>query len=89
MENYISDLQTVLNYLRNRRILTVVSPYRTLLLMIENRIQVISQTSRYSLSIEEFLDLYQESRFVLLEEGTSDIEAILEKDAEYYSWRHK
>lgn len=89
MNECICDLQQALAYLRNRRILALDAPTRTLILMIENRIQVITQSSRFSLSIEEFLDLYQDNRFWLLEEGTNDIEVALERDAEYYSWKHK
>ena len=89
MDEYITDLQIALNYLKNCRILALVSPNKTLFLMVDGKIQVIGTSSRYTLSIEEFLDLYQDCRFTVLEKQTTDLEAALEKDAEYYSWKHK
>ena len=89
MDEYITDLQVALNLLRNCRILTLISPNKTLFLMVDGKIQVIGSSSRYTLTIDEFIELYKDCRFGVLEKQTTDLEAALEKDAEYYSWKHK
>lgn len=51
------------------------------------RIYVYSSNSSYNLKEEDFLDLFKDSKFIIedFEEETID----LEKDKEYYSFKHK
>lgn len=53
----------------------------------KKRIYVYSSNSSYSLKMEEFLELFKDSKFIIedFEEEIID----LEKDKEYYSFKHK
>ena len=87
--NTTCDIQRALGYLRSRYILSSTTFPKTLFLMIEGKIMVITQDARYTITTDDFLNLYQDMLFGILERENTDIEAALAKDAEYYSWHHK
>lgn len=43
--------------------------------------------ARYILTINEFLSLYKEKKFIIVEDDNGTIDA--KKDEEYYSFKHK
>ena len=53
----------------------------------KKRIYVYSSNSSYNLSVNDFLELFKDSKFIIedFDEDTVD----LEKDKEYYSFKHK
>lgn len=53
----------------------------------KKRVYVYSSNSSYNLKIDEFIELFKDNKFVLedFEDGSID----LEKDKEYYSFKHK
>lgn len=83
------DIQRAIGILRSARILSSTTAPKTLFLMIEGKIQVITQDARYTIHVDDFLDLYKDMQFIVLESENTDIEVALAKDAEYYSWHHK
>ncbi|MBR3693906.1 MAG: hypothetical protein IKL88_05220 [Erysipelotrichales bacterium] len=83
------DIQRSIGILRSARILSSTTAPKTLFLMIEGKIQVITVDARYTISVDDFLELYKDMQFIVLESENTDIEAALAKDAEYYSWHHK
>ena len=83
------DIQRAIGILRSARILSSTTAPKTLFLMIEGKIQVITVDARYTISVDDFLELYKDMQFIVLESENTDIEAALAKDAEYYSWHHK
>lgn len=48
---------------------------------------VRNENARYVLAIEEFLNLYQDKKFMILEDDSSGID--VKKDEEYYNFKHK
>ena len=54
---------------------------------INENIIIKNDNARYVLCIEEFLNLYKDSKFIILEEGDAIID--IKKDEEYYSFKHK
>ena len=53
----------------------------------KRRIYVYSSNSSYNLSIQDFSDLFKDNRFMI--EDFDDSQIDLEKDKEYYSFKHK
>lgn len=53
----------------------------------KKRVQVYSLNSSYSLSFEEFFELFKNNKFII--EDFDDSQIDLEKDKEYYSFKHK
>lgn len=53
----------------------------------ENNIVVKNVNARYVLKVEEFLTLYKEKKFIVLDDDESGIDS--KKDEEYYSFKHK
>lgn len=51
------------------------------------RIYVYGINSSYNLSLEDFLDLFRDNKFMI--EEFDDCAIDLEKDREYYSFKHK
>ena len=51
------------------------------------RIRVYSLNSSYSVSYDEFLDLFKNNKFII--ENYDDCQIDSEKDKEYYSFKHK
>lgn len=53
----------------------------------KKRIYVYSSSSSYSLSLQDFSELFKDSKFFIEDFEDSTID--LEKDKEYYSFKHK
>lgn len=53
----------------------------------KKRVQVYSVNSSYSLSFQEFEELFKNNKFII--EDFEDSQIDLEKDKEYYSFKHK
>lgn len=51
------------------------------------RIHVYSSNSSYSLSFDEFQELFQKNKFIIDDFDDSQID--IEKDKEYYNFKHK
>lgn len=81
----IPSFGQVLQYLKDKEI--VVTVERTFFYLQEGRIVVKGTNSRYTLSPEDFVSLYNNETFFLYKplEGSID----LDKDDEYYSWKSK
>ena len=52
-----------------------------------SKVSVYSTNSSYSLTAKDFLELYSNSKFII--DNTDDSEIDVEKDKEYYSFKHK
>ena len=52
-----------------------------------DKVIVKNNNARYILKVEEFLNLYKEKKFTILEDSESIIDS--KKDEEYYSFKHK
>jgi len=53
----------------------------------KKRIYIYSSNSSYNLDLKDFFDLYKDSKFIIEDFDDSTID--LEKDKEYYSFKHK
>ena len=84
----------------NNEILTIDSAYKALkegLVIVDfnfnrfklktDKVIVKNNNARYVLTVEEFLCLYKEKKFTILEDSESIIDS--KKDEEYYSFKHK
>ena len=56
-------------------------------LLKKERIYVYSNSSSYSLTINEFLSLYKDNEFIIYVDDEDGIDA--KKDEEYYGFKHK
>ena len=56
--------------------------------LVSGRVRVKTVNSRYTLSLEEWMKLFDEPEFWLYE-PENGAEISTEKDEEYYSWTHK
>lgn len=86
----VVDVRYALNLLKEKKILIARSdPKRTLILMRDGLITVKSQNLTYTVNQDDFLDIYKDEVFFIYEDDGFDPKEALEKDAEYYGWRHK
>ena len=53
----------------------------------KKRIYVYSNNSSYNLSLKDFSELFKDSKFII--EDFDDFTIDVEKDIEYYSFKHK
>ena len=51
------------------------------------RVLVIGVNSKYSLSYEQFKELFMDAKFVVYEENEESFD--FSRDDEYYGWKHK
>ena len=56
-------------------------------MMKKKRVSVYSSNSTYTLSFKDFQDLFKDNKFMI--EDFEDAGIDLEKDKEYYSFKHK
>ena len=70
-------------YLKDQEI--VISSNRTSFYMQNSLITAINNGTRFTLSIEDFTDLYSKETFFLYKPDDSTVNT--EKDEEYYSWK--
>ena len=84
----IQNFESVISALKNYEIVRIESPKQTIFAYIENRIYAKTDHAKFSLTIEEFSDLYINSIFYL-HEKPNNTEIEISKDDEYYAWKHK
>lgn len=66
----------------------VVSDFSYNKYKLNNNIVVVkSENSRCKLTLKDFIELYKEKKFIILDDESCEIDAI--KDEEYYSFKHK
>ena len=53
----------------------------------KQRILIIGVNSKYSLSYEQFKELYKDNKFIVYEESEENFD--FSRYDEYYSWKHK
>jgi len=84
MENVL-DINEALNLLKEGIVLK--DNLSTIFIYKRKRIYVYSSNSSYNLSLKDFSELFKDSKFIIedFEDGGID----LEKDKEYYSFKHK
>ena len=84
----IQNFETVIYTLKNYQIIRIESPVKTIFAYSEDRVHAKTDYAQFSLSLEEFTDLYMNSIFYFHEKSNNtDIE--VSKDDEYYAWKHK
>ena len=87
-EKKLFNVDQAIKYLDNTYVLaSVADRHVSYFVKKGNRIVVSDENSRFTLSIEEFLALYSEAKFSLIEEEDELVD--LKKDEEYYSWGKK
>ena len=59
----------------------------SVIILKKGRGYIYSLLSSYSLKMDEFVNLYKESKFVIFVDDEEGIDA--KKDEEYYSYKHK
>jgi len=84
----IKDFETVINLLKNSQIVRVEFPIQTIFAYIDNRVYVKTDHAQFSLTLNEFSDLYINSIFYV-HEKSNNAEIEISKDDEYYAWKHK
>ena len=67
--------------------LIVVDVNKTRFKLIKENIIIKNDNVRYSLTEKAFLDLYKDSKFIILEDSDAIID--VKKDEEYYNFKHK
>lgn len=84
----IQNFETVINSLKNYQIIRIESPVKTIFAYIEDRVHAKTDNAQFSLTIDEFTELYLNSVFYY-HEKSKPIEIEVSKDEEYYAWKHK
>ena len=83
--NQIIDINEALNQLKEGIILK--DNLNTKFICKKKRICVYSSNSSYNLSFKDFSELFKDSKFIIEDFDDSGID--VEKDKEYYSFKHK
>jgi len=84
----IQNFETVIYSLKNYQIIRIESPVKTIFVYSEDRVYAKTDYAQFSLSLEEFTDLYMNSIFYF-HEKSNNVEIEISKDEEYYAWKHK
>jgi len=75
-------------YLKEGEILLSIDSNSSLFKYEKSRVIILNKNYKSSLTLEEFLELYKDIKFIIYNPKDSDL--IDEgKDKEYYSWSHK
>ena len=80
----IDSIDIAISYLKNLRVLYSNKSYFVLK---KQKVLIIGVNSKYSLSFDEFKELYKDSKFVVYEEKDENFD--FSRDDEYYGWKHK
>lgn len=82
------DLKQAIKYMEETYVLaTVVEDNLNYIVKKGDKIVVSNANSMFSLSMKEFVELYKDAKFSLVEEDEESVD--LKKDEEYYSWGKK
>ncbi len=85
----IKDINQVIELLKDEWILQCeIKGNKHFAKMIKEYILVLTDNARYSLTIEQFKELYADVGF-LVYEPKADAGIDFSRDDEYYSWKHK
>ena len=84
MDEFI-EVNEAVNLLKDGIILKDIN--KSLFVYKKEKIHVYSTNSSYSLKIDEFIELFKDDKFIIedFDDNTIDVE----KDKEYYSFKHK
>ena len=80
----IDNIENAIVLLKNQKILYSSKTY---FVMKKQKVLIMGLKSKYSLTFEEFKDLYKESKFIVYEENDENFD--FSRDDEYYGWKHK
>lgn len=83
--NEIFDIDKACVYLKEG--LVVIDTLASYFKELNGKIIVKGENSSFILSYKEFINLYKDSKFILLEDSDELIDT--KKDEEYYSFKHK
>lgn len=86
MDSEILNILEAIEALKSKNILFSKSKFFKL--QANNKVLVVDVNVKYSLTIEEFLDLYKKEEFVIYKDEKEE-SVDNKKDEEYYSWEHK
>lgn len=81
----IIDIELAINLLKEGIVLK--DNFKNKFVKKKKRVHVYSSNSSYSLSFDEFQELFKNNKFII--EDFDDYQIDLEKDKEYYSFKHK
>lgn len=84
----IQTFNDVLTHLENNQIVMFLSPLPTYCVAKNDTIELISNVSRFSISLIDFIDLYHQETFYLHTINEED-DIDSEKDNEYYGLRYQ
>ena len=88
MENLIENFNEVITYLKNKEVLYILNNGHKCYFIYKNdKIFVYDLNVSYRLKLDDFIDLYHDNKFHILEEEDEGFDFL--KDDEYYSWKHK
>lgn len=85
MNQIVLDIDNA--YLALKEGLVIIDMNKNYFKLSNKTIIIRGDNVRYSLEIKEFLDLYKNSKFVVVDFNDESID--LKKDEEYYSFKHK
>lgn len=86
----ITNTRLALNELNYGSVLLQVSgKIQTVLYRTKTGIRVVSDYSKYMISEEDFLLLFNQETFTIWEPQHDDSELSKLRDEEYYQWKHK
>jgi hypothetical protein len=83
--NEIFDANEALNLLKDGAVLK--DNLKSRFICKKNKVSVYASNSSYKLSCDDFLLLFKDNKFIL--EDFDDGEIDVQKDKEYYSFKHK
>ena len=80
----IDNIDNAIVLLKN---LKVLYSNKTYFVMKKEKVLIMGLNSKYSLSFEEFKELYKDNKFIVYEENEENFD--FSRDDEYYGWKHK
>jgi len=84
----ISNFELVIYALRNYQSVMIQTPQQTSFVLKGEKIVVKTDNAQYTLNLLEFEELFINSIFYYVEHKET-VEIEIQKDDEYYAWKHK
>lgn len=88
MMNKVENIKEALALLKDKEILYIQKNEAIFFAMPKDKILVKGNDTRYFLTEDEFIELFQKESFLIYENASFE-SVDHQKDAEYYSWQHK
>lgn len=86
----IESLELLESYLKEGRVIcTIAKSSVTRFVWKQELIHVYGEHAHYTLTFQDFLDLFSHESLYLYEKDEEYVEISKEKDDEYYGWYHK